>query len=250
MRPLLARQPLAVLSDIDGTLAPIVSNPDRARVTARANNALHALADRGVRIGFVTGRSLDAARTMIDVPDAYYAANHGLTLFIDGEAQTAAEVAPFVELVRQAIAEIGGINVPGVLIEDKGPIVALHYRMAASEADAVAAIESAIAGSPAARGFTIHHGRKVIELRPPLPLNKGTAATSLLDRITPAAVICLGDDVTDIDMFRAVQASGIPSAVIAVANDEETGVMEAAEYFVRGVEGVERLLEQVLTAIP
>ena len=111
-------------------------------------------------------------------------------------------------------------------------------------------IESAIAGSPAARGFTIHHGRKVIELRPPLPLNKGTVASALLDRIAPAAIICLCDDVTDIDMFRAVQASGIPAAVIAVANDEETGVLDAADYFVRGVEGVERLLEQVLTAIP
>jgi trehalose 6-phosphate phosphatase len=96
----------------------------------------------------------------------------------------------------------------------------------------------------------MHRGRKVIELRPPLPLNKGTAASALLDRMAPAAVICLGDDVTDIDMFRTVQASGIPSAVIAVANDEETGVLAAADYFVRGVEGVEHLLEQVLIAIP
>jgi trehalose-6-phosphatase len=72
----------------------------------------------------------------------------------------------------------------------------------------------------------------------------------LLDRIAPAAIICLGDDVTDIEMFRAVQGSGIPAAVIAVANDEETGVLAAADYFVSGVEGVERLLEQVLTAIP
>jgi trehalose-phosphatase len=246
--PLFARHPLTILSDIDGTLAPIVSDHNAARVTGRAADALRSLADRGASIGFVTGRPLDFARTMIDVPGASYAANHGLTFFVDGAEATLPEVQRYVDFARKALSEIGAL--PGITIEDKGPIIALHYRNAPSETEAIAAIEAAIQRSPTARGFTVQHSRKVIELRPPLPLNKGTAAATLLAHIAPAAVVCMGDDITDIDMFRIVRASGIPAAIVAVANDEEAGVLAEADYFVRGVEGVERLLEEILKALP
>jgi trehalose-phosphatase len=185
---------------------------------------------------------------MAPVTDAWYAANHGLTTCIDGKAETPADVIPYVELARRAMGEIGDVGA-GVTVEDKGAILALHYRLAESEEDAVQAIEAAIERSPAAREFRVHHARKVIELRPPLPINKGTAARDFLGRMEPGAVICLGDDATDIDMFRAVRSTGVPSALVAVANSEERGVLDEADYWVAGVDGVEALLEAVVTAI-
>jgi trehalose 6-phosphate phosphatase len=190
------------------------------------------------------------ARRMVDVPGAAYATNHGLTLFLDGREQTPQEVIKYTEMAVRTLAEIGAIDIPGVLVEDKGPIIAIHYRNAPSESEAIAAIEAAIERSPASREFVRHGARKVIELRPPLPLNKGTAATTLIARASPASVICIGDDLTDLDMFAAVRVSGLPSAVVAVTNEEQPEVLEAADFFVRGVGGVERLLEQVLRAIP
>ena len=147
---------------------------------------------------------------MIDIPSAAYATNHGLTICLDGDEWTSPEVEPYVEKAVRVLAEIGSIDIPGVTIENKGPILAIHYRNAPSETGAIAAIHAALERSPTAGDFTRHGARKVIELRPPLPLNKGTAATAILAHLAPAAVIAMGDDLTDVDMFDAVRASGIP----------------------------------------
>jgi trehalose 6-phosphate phosphatase len=249
LRPLLALKPLAVLSDIDGTLALIVPDPASAGVTERAAAALRTLAARGVRIGFITGRSSDQARRMTGIPEASYATNHGLTLSLGGDEMTPPEVARYAELAVRTLAEIGSIDIPGVMIEDKGPILAIHYRNAPSETEALTAIDAALQRSSASREFTRHAARKVIELRPPLPLNKGTAATAMLAHLSPAAVVCMGDDLTDVDLFDAVRASNIRSAIVAVWNEEQQQVMDAADYFVRGVGGVEALLEGILAEI-
>jgi trehalose 6-phosphate phosphatase len=94
----------------------------------------------------------------------------------------------------------------------------------------------------------------VIELRPPLDLNKGTALDELVRRMDAAAVICLGDDATDVDMFRRVRAmrdAGTPAATIAVESAEASDeVLANADFYVGGVEGVESLLEDVLRALP
>ncbi len=250
LRPLLAAKALAVLSDIDGTLAPIVANPEDARITGRAHAALARLIERGVGVGLITGRDLDKALEMTRLPGARIAANHGLTVYADGEINTPDEVIPFIAGARDVLAEIGAIDAPGVFTEDKGPIIAFHYRNAADEESAVRAIHAAIEKSASASLFRVQKGRKVIELRPPLAIDKGTAARDLIRATGAAAVICMGDDATDIDMFQAVRASGIRSAIIAMANDEESGVMEEADYFVPGVEGVGWLLEEILRALP
>jgi trehalose 6-phosphate phosphatase len=128
--------------------------------------------------------------------------------------------------------------------------VAFHYRMAASEEEALAAIRSAIEGSEAAPHFRMQEGRKVIELRPPLAIDKGTAARSLLERMRARSVLAMGDDSTDVDMFRAVRSLDLRNAVVAVRNEEATReVLANADYFVQGVEGVEWLLGELLRAI-
>jgi trehalose 6-phosphate phosphatase len=254
LRPILSHRPLAVLSDIDGTLAPIVPDPADARVSEHARAALRALIERGVRIGLITGRDLETAQRMTGLPDAWYAANHGLTLSIGGAEETPEAVREYIPLARDVKRETAGLEAAGVTVEDKGPVVAFHYRRAPSPAAAAAAILKAIAASPAAARFTVHEGRMVIEVRPPLDLDKGTALDELVRRMGAAAVICLGDDATDVDMFhrvRALREAGTPGAVIAVESTEASAdVLANADYYVSGVEGVESLLEDVLRALP
>ncbi len=253
LRELLTHGPLGFVSDIDGTLAPIVPRPQDARVSPGCRARLQELMAAGVKVAFVTGRELDVARGMTGLEGAAYAANHGLTLWVDGREETPEGVREYVSLARQVVAEIGPVDAPGVLIEEKGPALAFHYRQAADEEAAQRAILSAIGGSPAAGAFRIHEGRKVIELRPPLAIDKGTALTGLAARLELGAVICVGDDATDIDMFRAVarlREGGLPGVSVAVASDEVTSeVMAAADYSVEGVRGVERLLSAVLRAL-
>jgi trehalose 6-phosphate phosphatase len=136
-----------------------------------------------------------------------------------------------------------------VVVEDKGEILAFHYRRADVEADALAAIRSAIASSETAKHFAVQEGRKVYELRPPLQINKGTAARELAERMGAKAVLAMGDDVTDLLMFEAVRAMPVPSVVVGVWNEEWPEVVESGDYFVRGVPGVEWLLDEMVRIV-
>lgn len=253
LRPLLSGKPFAIFTDIDGTLAPIVPNPEDARISPRARDALCQLIGQGVRVAFITGRALEKARSMVDISEAYFAANHGLQIAIGGDTSTPEELRLYVEWARQVIHDASGWNLPGVTIEDKGPIVAFHYRRAHPEEEARTAIRAAVAASKAAAHFRVQEGRRVIELRPPLAIDKGTAVGTLVRQIGAKSVLAIGDDATDLDMFRGVsdlREAGIPGASVAVLSDEaEPLVLESTDYFVRGVEGVEWLLEGLAKAL-
>ncbi len=190
---------------------------------------------------------------MAGLEGAAYAANHGLTLWLDGREESSPEVRRYAGLARAVLAELAGVDLPGVRLEDKGPIVALHYRQARNGAEAREAILSALGSSPAAGAFRVQEGRKVIELRPPLPIDKGTALAEMAKRLGLRGVLCLGDDATDIDMFRALsglRGEGLSGAAVAVRSEETTpALLEAADYFVEGVPGVKRVLTEVLGAL-
>lgn len=254
LRPLFAHRPLGLVSDIDGTLAPIVPVPEEARLAPGCRRALEELLGRGVAVALVTGRDLKSAQRMVGLDGVAYAANHGLTLYVRGREETPAWVHEYVRRMRAVLAEVGAAGIPGVVVEDKGPVLAFHYRQAADEAAAREAILAAIRASPSAAGLRLQEGRKVIELRPPVAVDKGTALVSLAERLGLAAVVCLGDDATDADMFRAaakMREAGRPAVRVAVESGEATReLLEAADYSVCGVEGVEWLLEELVRALP
>ena len=253
IRSLLHHRPLAVFSDIDGTLAPIVPDPGDARVTDRAREALRDLMALGVGVGLITGRDLAKAREMTGLAGAWYAANHGLTLSIGGVEETPETVRDFLPRAQAVIRETAGVESAGVFVEDKGPIVAFHYRRAPSAEEARAAIEAALNASAAAAAFRVHEGRMVVELRPPLDVNKGTALEEFSRRMRAGAVISIGDDRTDVDMFRQVMAlrdAGTPGVSVAVESKEVAeDVLDAADYYVDGVAGVEWLLGEIARAL-
>jgi trehalose 6-phosphate phosphatase len=93
----------------------------------------------------------------------------------------------------------------------------------------------------------------VVEIRPPIEINKGTAAVDLARRMEARAVLCMGDDLTDVDLFegvRSLRSEGVESAIVAVISPEvQEEVLAAADYNVEGVPGVEDLLESVLRVI-
>ena len=253
LRPLLSDRPLGLFSDIDGTLAPIVARPEDARVTPRCRELLGCLMDRGVRVALITGRTPEMARRMTGLEGVVYAANHGMSVWVDGVDETPEEVATYIALAGELARELAAIDVAGVAVEHTGPNVAVHYRGAADEVSARGKIIEAVAASARTRSFRLREGRKVFELRPPLPMDKGTALEGLVRRLDLQAILCLGDDRTDVDMFSAVvrlRDDGVRGASIAVVSEEATGeVLAVADYAVDGVKGVEWLLGELLKAV-
>jgi trehalose 6-phosphate phosphatase len=255
LRPLLARRPLGVVSDIDGTLSPIVSDPAAARITPLCLELLAGLVAKDVRVALITGRTLEKARSMAPVEGIAFAANHGLNLWLDGQMETPEAVREYAAKARQLLPALAGLDSMDVVIEDKGPVLAFHYRTAHDPARARDAILAAISASPLSREFQLQEGRKVIELRPPVAIDKGTALQELAGRLAMRSVICLGDDITDVHMFRSLRAlrdqRRIPAASVAVRSEEASpAVLDAADYLVNGVAGVEWLLQEVLRALP
>ena len=254
--PVLRQKPFGLLSDIDGTLAPIVPRPEDATVPEETRALLRGLVEKGVRVALVTGRSLETARAMTGVEGVAFAAEHGLRLWIDGRTEVAPGLQGYAALVRRAERDLEPLvsNIPGVQVENKGPLLAVHYRRAKEPRATREAVLAAVERSAAARRFRLHEGRMVVELRPPLDVDKGTAAVTLIERLGLSGVVCLGDDITDIDMFAAAgrkRAAGLAAITVAVVSEEATpALLRAADHSLEGTEGVRWLLEEMLRALP
>lgn len=242
----------AALFDLDGTLAPIVERPDAAAVPARTRELVARIADRFALAAVISGRRAADARRILGLEEVAYVGNHGFEVLAPGagEVVPAPELAGHEEDAARFLAGLapGALENGGLRVEDKGAIRALHWRGAAEE-EAAGAQAEAIAARAEAAGLLTHRGRKVLELRPPVRLDKGNAVRALLARTNVEAALYAGDDRTDLDAFaalRALREAGQLETVLAVAVlAEETPleVAELADLAVAGPEGFITVLE-------
>src|SRR3954454_21963812 len=179
LRPLTERpSESAVLCDIDGTLAPIVERAEEATVPEATSRLLGQLARRYRVVACISGRGSTEARRIVGVGGIAYAGSHGAELLLPGQAQ--AELVPAFATWRDRVRDFAlgkdspELRMMRVRIEDKGAIMAFHWRGARDEAAALTALEG-IAAEAESVGLLTHWGRKVLEVRPPVPIDKGQA---------------------------------------------------------------------------
>ncbi len=228
MARLAARPELAALVlDVDGTLAPIVDRPEEARVPDETRRELHRLAGRYALVACVSGRAgADAAR-VVGVDGLRYVGAHGLEL--DPAAPAWRE-----RLVRFA-------ETVAWPVEDKGVTLSFHYRTSPDLVAARAFLES-VAERARAEEIDARFGRMVLELRPPLASDKGTAVRRLLDERGLRRALYAGDDTTDLDAFRALRDLELGVAVAVASAEMPDALAPAADLVVRGPAGVVELL--------
>jgi trehalose 6-phosphate phosphatase len=243
----------AVLLDLDGTLAPIVSRPEQSAVPEPARDLVQAIVARYGLVAVVSGRRALDARRILGLDTITYVGNHGYELLAPG-AETPQASPGLVGHERDAadfLAAYGSsaLGAAGVRVENKGAILALHWRGAENEAEAEAEVALAAAEAEAAN-LIVHRGRKVVELRPPVRTDKGRAVESLLGTTHSIhAALYAGDDRTDVDAFRALrrlaEATRLRHAVcVGVLSDEAPPeVAVAADLTVAGTEGFVAVLE-------
>jgi trehalose 6-phosphate phosphatase len=256
LAPLRDRPDRAVVScDIDGTIAPIVARPQDASVPARTRELLINLHRRYRLVICLSGRRAADARRVVGIGSLDYIGNHGLERLRPGAgpAETAPALGPQKSAVRAfaAGAYTVELRTAGVRLEDKDAIWSFHWREADDEASARTALEE-VAKAAQERGLVPHWGRKVLEIRPPLDFDKGTALADALGEIEVDAVLYGGDDTTDLDAFRrlrALRAGGKVDHVVCVGVTSEEGPPEIAgesDLAVEGPEGFSELLATLL----
>ena len=226
---LLAEKPqaAALVLDVDGTLAPIVDRPEDARVPDATRRELERLADRYTLVACVSGRARADAARVVGVGRVVYVGSHGLELDPDALAWRD-------RLVRFART----VDWP---VEDKGVTLTFHYRQAA-DAQAARALLDDAAERARREGIDARWGRMVLELRPPLPTDKGTAVRRLVADAGIARALYAGDDTTDLDAFAAVHDLEIGVAVAVASDEAPSRLLEAADLVVDGPEGLAELL--------
>lgn len=196
----------AILSDIDGTLHPIVERPDQIHFTDYIPSILEKLARKYAIVGLITGRSLKNALHFIKARGIIYIGNHGLEISRNSKIEYARGVQEFIPGIRRALDLINNGplgKIPGIFIEDKKVAVAVHYRQAPDRSSVVGQFVSQTAKE---LGLKVIRGRKVYELQPPVKVNKGTALVEILKASGVNLALYMGDDISDIKAFRRLKA--------------------------------------------
>ncbi|HWH04928.1 MAG TPA: trehalose-phosphatase [Gaiellaceae bacterium] len=195
----------ALLLDVDGVLAPIVDDPAAASVPPETRAELERLRDRYALVACISGRASDDVRRVVGLGDVVAVGEHGLEL--------EPEAAAWRERLDTFLATVAWDDV-----ERKALTATLHYRRHPDEAAALQEL-GRIAERAREAGLVPRFGRKVLELRPPIEADKGTAVAHLLERHGLVRALYAGDDTTDLDAFRAL--AGLELAVrVAVASAE------------------------------
>ncbi len=244
-----------MLLDIDGTLAPIVRHAADAHVPEATRSLLIEISRRYRLVGCVSGRRAAVARQIVSIGAITYVGNHGAEVLAAGSTQ--AVVDPRVAEWRGRVSRFAAsVDTPDlqrlrVRSEDKDTIAGFHWRGAPDEEAAHAAV-AAIAERAEAEGFAVHWGRKVLEVRPPVALDKGVGVTALLGDAPVQAAVYVGDDSTDLDAFHALRAcveeGRLQTAICVAVSSEETpeDLAREADLILDGPGGVRELLEALL----
>jgi trehalose 6-phosphate phosphatase len=199
----------AILLDIDGTILDIAPSPRQVWVPTGLRRTLSRLVDStGGAVALVSGRSINDIDLIFSPMQLPTIGVHGAEMrtSADGDVQT--RVALLSKALKRKLATVGELG-PGILVEDKGYSLALHYRLAPEKGPAVlAAITKICAGIPD-EAVEILPGKLVVDIKP-VGINKGDAVCALMQHPPFAGrhPIFIGDDTTDLPVFSIIPKFG------------------------------------------
>jgi trehalose 6-phosphate phosphatase len=208
----------ALLLDIDGTLAPIVARPELAVVPEETRAELERLVRRYALVACVSGRTGEDAARLVGVSGIRYVGEHGL------ELDPAAD--EWADRLAAFAATVDRPSEPG-----KRLTLAFHYRAADDEEAAVRFLRQ-VAERARGEGLRARWGRKVLEIRPPLDADKGTAVRRLLATAGLRRALYAGDDATDLDAFRGLDGLEVAVRIAAVSEESPDDLSRAADLVV------------------
>jgi trehalose 6-phosphate phosphatase len=256
---------LVVGLDFDGTLSPIVEDPQSAVIHPDAPDALRDLAGHVCGIAVVTGRP---ARQVVELGHLERLADElppGARLLVLGQygherwdASTRDFTSPEPPAALRAFRDelpriLEAVDAGEALVEEKGLAVAVHTRRMPDPQDAFSRLKDALGDAAERHGLLLEPGRMVLEVRSP-GMHKGLAIRAAVEELGGRAVLFVGDDLGDIEAFDAVRdmrdEDGMPALLVCSSSDEQEALAEQADLVVPGPDGVARLLHELASAVP
>jgi trehalose 6-phosphate phosphatase len=236
------------LTDVDGTISRMTQRPMDATVTPEARQSLRRLAQKLDLVAVVTGRAVSRAQEMVGLPEITYVGNHGFEWTHGGAVETLPEAVaarPALDGVLAAIRAV--VPEDGLAVEDKGVTLAVHYRLAPDHALTRERMLAAVAPYLADGSLRLIEGGLVFNLLPNVTMDKGEAAVRLVERHGLKSVAFFGDDVTDIDAFRALrrlrdEGRANTLSVGVLSPEGPAALRDHADILLDGVHAVERVL--------
>ncbi|MGI9157347.1 MAG: trehalose-phosphatase [Marmoricola sp.] len=254
---------LVVGLDFDGTLAPIVDDPERAVIHPDAPAVLRDVAESVLAVAVVTGRPARQVLALGDLEEVgkqlgqagslQVLGQYGNELWSSRDRQVVSPEPP------QGLATLAG-ELPGILlrhdadaawVEDKGLALAVHTRRMTDPQKSFDRLLGPLTEAARSHGLSVEPGRMVIEVRAP-GMDKGAAVRRLADELDAGGFVFVGDDLGDLEAFRAVRelrASGMPGLLVCSGSEEQQALVALSDVVVDGPDGVLGFLRQLVTDI-
>lgn len=200
---------ILLLLDYDGTTVPIQKTPQQARLDEETRHLLSELSSASkVTLGIISGRSINDICSIVGMNELIYVGNHGLEVLLPGRPVERLYGEETLCLIHDVYKELNTrlSDTAGILLEEKGPIVAIHFRTAPPGIGdmVLKTADNLVSKNP---GLAIKQGKMLVEITPNMAFNKGLAVKWLLDNLFPAerpVIIFAGDDLTDEDAFTVL----------------------------------------------
>lgn len=221
-----------IFLDYDGTLSPIVDDPDTAYMPPTIRVALSAISGRFTTV-IVTGRSKKKVMELVELDNLIYAGSHGFDIHSPDGRVSHRVASDYIPLMKRAAHELRILasRFPGTHVEDNFLSITLHYRHLKDRSLSLD-LKNEVSQLASRYGVKRHDGKMVHELRPPHDWNKGRAVHYLLSELgltAPHVVpIYIGDDISDESAFKTLRGRGIP-------------ILVADEYVTRGTDAMLKL---------
>jgi trehalose 6-phosphate phosphatase len=252
-------QQVLVGLDFDGTLSPIVADPEQAVIHPDGVATMVALAPHVRAVAVVTGRP---ARQVVrlgrleEVADALPAGSrilvrgqYGNELWdSDSREFTTPEEPPGLAAFRAELPRLLALaGASDAYVEEKGLAVAVHTRRLPDPGGALTRLEPELEDAAERHGLTVEPGKSVLEVRAP-GMHKGHALRQVVADTDAGGVLFAGDDLGDLEAFeaaRGLRSQGLPVLLVCSGSVEETALSDVADVVVDGPDGIMTLLRQV-----